>query len=141
MAEFKFEVGGIDRVMQSLDAYGQRSIQALGVAIHEEAEEIMLTSKDKYVPIEMSALKNSGFVANVERHGDTVDVTMGYGGPAAPYALTVHEDLTMRHGSELTPPYGPKPPDQQAKFLETPTLEALPGMPDRIAGAMRQILR
>jgi len=49
--------------------------------------------------------------------GDTAaSVRLGFGGPAAPYAVLVHEDLTKRHKVG------------QAKYLEIPLKARLSGM-------------
>ena len=78
------------------------------------AEAIMASSKENYVPVDTSALKTSGHVKPPEETRGKVSVTMGYGGPSAPYALTVHEDLNSHHVVG------------QAKYLETPAKKIKP---------------
>lgn len=138
---FRFELHGLDRIGQRYSALGQRALQAIGQALYEEAELIMGDSKERYVPVKTTALRESGHVDLPKMRGRRVEVTMGFGGPAAPYALYVHEDLTKRHGSALPPPWGPKPAEQTAKYLEIPFLQALPGISQRASDSVRQILR
>ncbi|NBO55359.1 MAG: hypothetical protein EBU84_12390 [Actinobacteria bacterium] len=60
-------------------------------ALYLEAELIMTTSKRDYVPVVTGNLRNSGTVKRPVRNGDKIEVELGYGGSAAPYAAIVHE--------------------------------------------------
>jgi len=71
-------------------------LQAAAKALYEEAEMIMTDSKENYVPVQTGNLKSSGHVQLPVISGSQVSVTMGYGGPAAKYALAVHEGLDMQ---------------------------------------------
>jgi hypothetical protein len=74
-----------------------------------EAERLMTESKQTFVPVDTGALRSSGHVEPVRFTGRaTIEVSLGYGGPSAAYALEVHENLNSHHA------YG------QAKYLETP---------------------
>jgi hypothetical protein len=53
------------------------------------------------------------------------EVLIGYGGPAAPYAIYVHEDPKARHK-----------PGKSYKFLEIPFNEAVPKMEQNLARAI-----
>jgi len=108
-----------------LAALGEGVIQAAAAALYREAEAIMTASKE-IVPVDLGILHGTGHVELPETHAGVVEVTLGYGGPAAPYAIVVHEDLTARHK-----------PGQQAKYLEQPALEASQGMEGRLADALR----
>lgn len=124
----EFELRGITDAQRQLAAAMVSAPAGLGTGLYREAEAIMTISKSNYVPVATGALRESGFVHAVETPagvsvvgGETVvgfntHVTMGYGGPAAPYALIVHEDLTKRHTVG------------QAKYLETPIKARLGGM-------------
>jgi hypothetical protein len=89
---------------------------ALLAELYRQAEQIMTVSKTDYVPVDTGALRASGFVdlPIVTAGGGYVE--LGFGGPSAPYALIVHEDLTKRH------------PVGQAKYLSIPVIAALQGM-------------
>lgn len=84
--------------------------------LFQQAEKIMTVSKADYVPVDKGHLRGSGFVEPPVMTSQGGSVTMGYGGPAAPYAYIVHEDLTVRHTVG------------QAKYLTIPIVAALQGM-------------
>lgn len=96
----------------------------------------MTAAKRDYVPVDTGALRNSGFVnlpvltgfVGLGVSGGYVE--LGFGGPSAPYALLVHEDLTKRHRVG------------QAKYLTIPVLAHTQGMfavlEQRTADAIRQ---
>jgi hypothetical protein len=81
----------------------------------ETAHQVLAVSQQDYVPVDTGALKNSG-VVETDDLGTRFVVTVGYGGPAAEYALHVHEDLVARHVVG------------QAKYLEVPFRAAVEGM-------------
>lgn len=66
-------------------------IEDLEKALYLEAELIMTTSKRDYVPVVSGNLRNSGTVKRPVRSGDKIEIELGYGGSAAPYAAIVHE--------------------------------------------------
>lgn len=124
----RIEVKGVDKAMAKLSRLGPKVRQALRAALYQEAEAIMGASKE-IVPVDTSALKTSGHVRPPEEQGGAITVTLGYGGPAAPYAIYVHERLDVRH----------KPPTQ-AKYLEQPAKEAATGMGHRLGQKLRNAL-
>lgn len=121
-------------------------------ALKIEAEMIMTRSKRDFVPVDLGTLRSSGFVNSPERKGQTVVVTLGYGGAASAYALSVHE-----RPSEHDPPswkanplhffeeahtrvHGGvggsvtfSPTGRGPKYLERPLKEAVAGMRQRVA--------
>lgn len=112
---------GSERLRSKLAAAAQVGSLALTGALYEEAEAIMTDSKQNYVPVDTGALRASGFVELPAGNS----VTFGYGGPAAPYAVIVHEDLTKHH------------PIGSAKYLELPIMARLAGMPSLLATKAR----
>lgn len=123
------EVQGVDALIRRLKQLEPEAQQATGAALYQEAEQIMTRSKQEFVPVKTGVLRGTGHVNEPEVHGSTIQVTMGYGGPAAPYALKQHEDLTFNH------------PVGQAKYLERPTLEAVRGMGQRLADRIRKMFK
>ena len=110
---------------EALAALGAAAIPAAAKAFYQEAERIMTASKE-IVPVDTGALRASGHVQLPEVSALNVSVTLGYGGPAAPYSVYVHENTMARHKE-----------GQQAKFLERPMLEAAEGMEARLADVLR----
>jgi hypothetical protein len=83
----------------------------------------------RLVPVDLGALKASGFVSLPDIQGDWIEITIGYGGPAAPYAFYVHEDLEAFHD------------DGQAKYLEIPFLAERDGMIHQLREAVKEHVR
>jgi hypothetical protein len=76
---------------------------------------------DELVPFDTGTLSRSQ-TTSVETRGKTIIGEIGYGGPAAPYALVQHENLNLSHppkskgGSPVAPGQGRGP-----KYLEFPS--------------------
>lgn len=92
----------------------------VGRALYEEAQ-IEMTEAKKRTPWEFGVLKASGMVNRPVTNNRELSVTLQFGGPAAGYAIYVHENLDAFH------PHG------QAKFLESTLLESAPYIATRIA--------
>lgn len=90
---------GQDKMAAKLARLAREFPDRVGRALYQEAEAIMTISKRDHVPVDLGALKTSGHVERPKRHGQDISVSMVYGGPAAPYALAVHE-----HPSRHSPP-------------------------------------
>lgn len=90
---------------------------ALAGGLYQEAETVMTASKQQFVPVDLGALRDSGFVQPPVVTGTQAHVVMGFGGPSVDYAVIQHEDLTLRHTVG-----GPK-------YLELPLRARLQGMP------------
>lgn len=126
-------------ILETLAAYGAKAEASLGRQLYQEGEGIMAQSKP-LVPVDTSALRSSGYVAQPVRVGDVIRVELGYGGPAAKinpktgesvdaYALIVHENLEAHHKVGI------------AKYLELPFLQAQRGMSARVAAGVRADMR
>lgn len=76
---------------------------------------------DELVPFDTGTLSRSQ-TTSVETRGKTITGEIGYGGPAAPYALVQHENEKLSHppkskgGSPVAPGQGRGP-----KYLEFPS--------------------
>jgi hypothetical protein len=132
-------VGGFEDVAKALEGMGEFALPALAAGLYTRAEAIMGDSKDNYVPVDEAILKGSGHVEQPVISGNEVSVTMGYGGPAAAYALVVHEypDGPMPlawsvaqftgHGVHF------HPEGRGPKYLEKPVMAAMPSLPQELA--------
>ena len=60
---------------------------------------------DEMVPEDENHLKASQDIIRPKRHGDTIEASISYGGPSAPYALVQHENMKLWHP--------PKPPGKR----------------------------
>lgn len=101
----------------------------LGAATYKRGESIMTASR-RLVPVDTGALRSTGTVSlpKITARGG-VEVTLSYGGPAAPYARLVHEDLEAYH------------PSGQAKYLEIPFLAERDGYLRDLVVATRELIR
>lgn len=124
---FSIETRSRRDLAEALDRYGRRAQTAIAKALYREAEGIMAQSKE-LVPVDTGALRSSGHVRVPELRDRSATVVLGYGGPAAPYALYVHEDLNAFHKVGM------------AKYLEVPFRAAQGGMAERIARDLRDEL-
>jgi hypothetical protein len=105
-------LSGASSLIKRLAVAGAMADTYTAQAIYREALKIFAVSQ-RLVPVQYGNLKGSGLVTSPTKVSGGYEVLIGYGGPAAPYAVYVHEITTSYH----------KPPTQ-AKFLEQPVLEA-----------------
>lgn len=89
-------------------------------ALFVEAQ-IERTESMRRTPVDEGNLRASHIVLPPEIRGGDASVTIAVGGPAAPYAIHVHENLEADH------------PVGQAKFLESTLKESAPYMGQRVA--------
>lgn len=128
MADFSFELDGVEELLDRLDGATRRVMLAGSQEIRLQAEGIMTKSR-RLVPVDTGALRASGRVEDPNFETATrVVAELSYGGSAAPYALYVHEDLNARHSVG------------QAKYLEQPVRAALPGFVRAVTSALDRSL-
>lgn len=110
---FTFTLVGDLELKTALFLAKQKSPLAVAQAIHEEANKIFAQSQI-LVPVDTGVLRGSGGVSAPQQGPLGYFVDIFYGGPAAPYALYVHEILGNYHN-----------PPTQAKYLEQPFMASL----------------
>lgn len=123
------EIRGLEQLVRNLQGLALSVDELARDALREEAE-IEMTEARARTPVDTGALRASGVVRPPETAVDGVaEVKLVFGGPAAPYAVYVHEDMEAFHKVG------------QAKFLESTVLESAPYMAQRVAAAVRRRLR
>jgi hypothetical protein len=120
-----FELRGTKAMKRKIERIAREFPNRVERSLRVEAELVMTDSKKNYVPVDLGALRDSGFVGNVERRGEELSVTLAFGGPTAPYAIIQHERPDFVH------------PVGSWKYLEIPLNQAIPGMARRIAASLR----
>lgn len=115
---------GIPETERLLDLFGDKAAKAMRGILYREGEAIMAESK-RQVPVLTGTLRDSGHVQPPSESSGELSVVLGYGGPAAPYALYQHEEMTLHHK------------EGNAKFLAGPFYAAKPTMDDRFAAELR----
>lgn len=121
-----FKVTGVDNVLKNLDRLVHEAKKAAVAAVKTEAEAVLGRAKER-TPVDTGALRASGQVVHNETNRNELQII--FGGPSAPYAPQVHEDMAATHN------------DGQAKFLESALVEAEPGMVQRIAAGVKRRIR
>ncbi len=127
---FSVKLRGLPQVKSALKKLGAKGPRVLGGALFREGEGIMGDSKEKFVPVVSGNLRSSGHVQPPKIHAGGASVELGFGGPAAAYALGVHENPhtgKTAGGSQVG----------EWKYLETPYKQHLKNMDQRLARDMR----
>lgn len=144
------KVKGTKEMRSQIRRLATKLPNAAAKALYLEAEKVRTRSMQKYVPKNLGALHGSIAVSLPVIKQREISVEIYAGGPAAPYALAIHEHPSEHsprswQGKEageiksvrgkrpwVTAPSGGRGP----KFLERPLREAANGMGDRIGEAI-----
>jgi hypothetical protein len=125
MSAASFNITGMDVVIKKLLTLKAELQGAVGNALYAEmlveAEEVKART-----PVDTGALQESVTVIGPVFTARTVTVSIIAGGPTAPYAVFVHEDLDAFHKTG------------QAKFLESVILESRPYLSARVMGRLQE---
>jgi hypothetical protein len=127
----------------ALEGFGRKALRPMARALNEEAEEIMGRSKEEFVPVDFGTLRSSGHVSPPEIGSDGVEVKMGFGGPAAPYAAMVHENPRAGKTGGRSPQgrkYQHWAKVGGFKYLEIPLNEARAGFSKRVGTRFWELL-
>jgi hypothetical protein len=121
MATYSFTLDGIDDLQKVLKNLKDQSGAVMGQALYEEANVIFANSQ-VLVPVDTGVLRGSGGVSAPQMGTRGYFVDIFYGGPAAPYALIVHEIIGNYHN-----------PPTQAKYLERPLMDRIPAIQQNLS--------
>lgn len=126
--EYSFTLDGADKVRNALQSAGSEGPKIVSTVLWEEAN-VIFNKSQILVPVDTGALRGSGGVSAPMQIGGGVAVDIFYGGPAAPYALFVHEIQHFYHN-----------PPTQAKYLEQPFMERLPDIQRNMAARIINLI-
>jgi hypothetical protein len=131
MFTIRVQTRGLDRTIAQLETMGRATVAELGRALEEEGAMVLRVAQE-LTPVVTGKLRDSAMVKAAEEGSRpySAAVEIRFGGPEAPYAAIVHEDLKRRH------PHG-----GQAKFLEAAVNLTSGGRADRIARSIDQARR
>lgn len=118
------EILGGEKLLLALEQIQHTLPEKTAAALYQVGEEIMTLAKEKYVPVDLGALRASGYVKRYKDGSDFI-VELGFGGPSAPYALIQHENMEFNHTTG-----GPK-------YLERPVMERAASIPRDVASKVR----
>lgn len=146
----EFRIKGLDALAKKLENAAKILESAVGREMYIFAEEVMTASK-LVVPVKTGTLMNTGHVELPQSTPQGVIIQLGYGGPAAPYALYVHEALEgavppSAHWSWTKKVAGGGQiawtrPGSGPKYLENPLKEKQDELPPRIKNAVLKTLK
>jgi len=126
---FTFSLEGDLKLQEVLQAAKKDAPLAVAQAIWEQANLIFAKSQ-VLVPVDTGVLRGSGGVSAPQTDANGYYVDVFYGGPAAPYALFVHEIIGNYHKSPT-----------QAKYLEQPFMESLSDLQKNMASRILSLIR
>lgn len=126
---FTFELEGAQELRNMLEVSGKDAGKIVGQVITEEANMIFAKAL-VLTPIDTGALRGSGGVSAPINTPQGIGVDIFFGGPAAPYALYVHEIMYYQHNAPT-----------QAKYLEQPFMERLPNIQQNMARRIIDLMR
>lgn len=112
-------------ISASLQIQAKKMTPALASALYTEALLVEQESRNR-TPVLTGALRASHETTEPDITQEDISVEIRVGGPAAPYAVEVHENVQARHRVG------------QAKFLETAVYEASGSLAARIAERMKR---
>lgn len=122
---FRLKVQGLDAVIEAVRRAGERGRDAMRRALRAEGETIMTAAKLE-TPVDFGTLRSTGHISQPLDVAHGAEITLAFGGPAAPYAVVQHERLDYRHTVG------------KAKYLEDPAKAAQQGMAERLAAVVAQ---
>ena len=125
----KMDVIGVDRLLAALTIGGVHAAKATVSALYREGQIVFAESQEE-VPVDTGSLRASGHIIPPVLFGDEAYVEIVYGGPAAPYAFFVHENLEAYHESPT-----------KAKYLEGPANRRVEALGNRIISEVEGIMR
>ena len=126
---FTFEIEGAQELRNMLEVSGKDAGRVVGQVITEEANTIFGKALI-LTPVDTGALRGSGGVSAPMQTQQGIGVDIFFGGPAAPYAMYVHEIIGNYHN-----------PPTQAKYLEQPFMERLPEIQANLARRIIDLLK
>jgi len=125
---FKWVNAGPERLAMAYVGAAGDQVDAVARAQFIETE-IEATESKRRVPVDTGNLRDTIHATGPSMDGGQVTTAVVAGGPAAPYAIEVHENLDAFH------------PVGEAKYIESVLRESKPFMRDRIAKRARSLMR
>jgi len=136
------EIEGLGQLKGHMRLMGEEGPKLLRQVIHKTAELIKTRAQDEFVPIDQGTLAENIFVEDTK---DGSDIYAG--GPAAPYAVVQHEDLSLNHppkdykpGKASNSKYSSRVNPGGPKYIERPTMEEAPRIPANFLAEFDQVM-
>lgn len=113
-------VNGVDAMRARLRRLQERFPNDVVAGLYQEIE-VEVKEVKRRTPVDTGTLRNTIRQVGPVKSGTMITTLIAAGGPAAPYAIYVHEDLDAIH------------PVGQAKFIESVIMESRPYLAARVA--------
>lgn len=124
----KFALLDTDGIRRKIASLQRELPNEIGRAVRAEAE-IEATECKRRTPVDSGNLRATIHVEGpINEPGNGISAAIVCGGPAAPYAVHVHENMDAYHRVG------------GAKFIEGPVRESAPFLPARIAKRLREAI-
>lgn len=118
---------GVDNALADVKRLRRTMPDYFAQALYQEAQ-IELKEIKRRTPVLTGALRASETLTTPQRQGRRIWVEVLAGGPSAPYAFFVHNDLEAFHKNG------------EALFIERPLQESAPYLPGRIAKRVNDLM-
>lgn len=92
----KVKVKGLSKVLANIKKASRR-VDAAALSAVYVAGNVIMTEAKRRAPLDRGDLRGSGYVTLPQKLGDKVRSEVGFGGPAAAYAVIQHERTEFRH--------------------------------------------
>ncbi len=122
---------GKDEAFRNLEERMRREWAHIGVAWKDTVDVNVLHQSLQEVPVLSGALRESGRNDLIST-GDAHVCEVGYGSESTPYALRIHEDLSIKHPIHVNEKGEFYNCQGKAKYLEDPIHAAAPHLPDEL---------
>lgn len=123
----------LDKTIAALSMLDGQAKPALARALFRHAEKVATRSKDTFVPVDKGTLRSTIHTELPKTEGEMISVGIAAGGPAAPYARLVHENLNPRIRW--------RKPGSGPKYLEKPFLEEAVHMDESLSSVLVEVVR
>jgi hypothetical protein len=128
--QFRMDLTGLPALRHLVTSAPHDLPPLVDQGLREEADVIFAKSQE-IVPVRWGHLKGSGMVSEPKHEGGRTYVEITYGGPAAKYAMWVHEKRTYANGEPYT----------RGKYLQRPVEERAPQVAQNVARRIESMLR
>jgi len=137
------KIKGTEELKRLLKQLGGKARAELGKALYTEGQ-LIRTDSMRQCPVDTGTLRGTAYIEQPKYTAKSIIVEIGYGGPAAPYAVYVHENPRAGKTGGKSPSgkrYKTWAKVGKWKYLEDPAKAAAPEMPRRIAARLREVMR
>lgn len=136
---FTIEFRAVSRNIERLIA---RLPEAAEEILREEAEAVLLVSREQFTPLDEGSLRASGEISDVEREGDTLSIGIGFGGTpeSEGHALAIHQHPSEHSPHNWTENVSFSPAGTGPRYLELPLIAAAQDMGNRVAESLTKKL-